>query len=61
MTVLSKNQMEIGMLPGENIFAMILYQNGGSYYNEDASRSALDSIPVWFVNVLSTSDLITFA
>lgn len=43
MTVLSKNQMEIGMLPGENIFAMLLYQNGGSYYNEDASRSALDS------------------
>lgn len=43
MTVLSKNQMEIGMLPGENIFAMILYQNGGNYYNEDASRSALDS------------------
>ncbi len=43
MTVLSKNQMEIGMLPGENVFAMILYQNGGSYYNEDASRSALDS------------------
>lgn len=43
MTVLSKNQMEIGMLPGENIFSMILYQNGGSYYNEDATRSALDS------------------
>lgn len=43
MTVLSKNQMEIGMLPGENIFAMILYQNGGEYYNADASRSALDS------------------
>ncbi len=43
MTVLSKNQMEIGMLPGENIFAMMLYQNGGQYYNADASRSALDS------------------
>ncbi len=43
MTVLSKNQMEIGMLPGENVFAMLLYQNGGVYYNEDASRSALDS------------------
>lgn len=43
MTVLSKNQMEIGMLPGENVFAMILYQNGGEYYNADASRSALDS------------------
>ena len=43
MTVLSKNQMEVGMLPGENIYAMLLFQNGGKYYNEDASRSALDS------------------
>lgn len=43
MTVLSKNQMEIGMLPGENVYSMILYQNGGEYYNADASRSALDS------------------
>ncbi|MBQ9119783.1 MAG: extracellular solute-binding protein [Lachnospiraceae bacterium] len=43
MTVLSKNQMEIGMLPGENIFAMLLYQNGGEYYNADGSRSALNS------------------
>ncbi len=43
MTVLSKNQMEVGMLPGENVYAMLLFQNGGEYYNEDASRSALDS------------------
>lgn len=43
MTVLAKNQMEFGMLPNEQIFAMLLYQNGGAYYNEDGSRSALDS------------------
>ncbi|NLK99225.1 MAG: extracellular solute-binding protein [Clostridiales bacterium] len=43
MTVLSKNQMEFGMLPGEQVFAMMLYQMGGSYYNADGSASALDS------------------
>ena len=34
MTVLAKNQMEFAMLPGEQIFAMLLYQNGGSYYRD---------------------------
>lgn len=43
MTVLSKNQMDFGMFPGEQIFAMLLYQNGGSYYNEEGTASALDS------------------
>lgn len=43
MAVLAKNQMEFGMLPSEQIFAMLLYQNGGSYYTEDGSASALDS------------------
>lgn len=43
MTVLAKNQMEFGMLPSEQVFAMLLYQNGGAYYNRDGSRSALDS------------------
>ncbi len=43
MTVLAKNQMEFGMLPSEQVFAMLLYQNGGEYYNEDGSASALDS------------------
>ncbi len=43
MTVLAKNQMEFGMLPNEQVFAMLLYQNGGSYYSEDGSTSALDS------------------
>ena len=43
MTVLAKNQMEFGMLPSEQTFAMLLYQNGGAYYSENGDRSALDS------------------
>ncbi|MCR4621603.1 MAG: extracellular solute-binding protein [Clostridiales bacterium] len=43
MSVLSKNQMEFGMLPGEQTFAMLLYQAGGSYYTENGDASALDS------------------
>lgn len=43
MTVLSKNQMEFGMLPGEQAFAMILFQQGGDYYNDNGISSALDS------------------
>ena len=43
MTVLSKNQMDFGMMPGEQVFTMLLYQMGGSYYNEDGTASALDS------------------
>lgn len=43
MAVLAKNQMEFGMLPSEQIFAMLLYQNGGEYYTADGARSALDS------------------
>ncbi|HEX3078492.1 MAG TPA: extracellular solute-binding protein, partial [Lachnospiraceae bacterium] len=50
LSVLSKNQMDLGMLPvnenpllEEQVFAMLLYQNGGQYYNEDATASALDN------------------
>ncbi len=43
LSVLYKNQMDLGMLPAEQVFAMLLYQKGGTYYNEDATRSALDS------------------
>ena len=43
MTVLAKNQMEFGMLPNEQLFASLLYQNGGQYYTEDCKASALDS------------------
>ena len=43
MTVLAQNQMEFGMLPSEQLFTSLLYQNGGTYYNEDGSASALDS------------------
>lgn len=43
MSVLAKNQMEFGMLPGEQIFAMLLFQAGGQYYTENGDASALDS------------------
>ncbi len=43
MSVLAKNQMEFGFLPSEQIYAMLLYQNGGEYYNEGGISSALDS------------------
>ncbi len=43
MSVLNKNQMEFGMLPGEQTFAMLLFQAGGAYYSENGDRSALDS------------------
>ena len=43
MSVLAKNQMEFGMLPNEQAFASMLYQNGGEYYSEDGKASALDS------------------
>lgn len=43
LTQLSQNNMDLGMMPTESNFAMLLYQNGGEYYNEDGSRSALDA------------------
>lgn len=43
MTMLAKNQMEFGMLPSEQIFAMLLYQNGGQYYTANGDKSLLDS------------------
>ncbi|MDR0293994.1 MAG: extracellular solute-binding protein [Oscillospiraceae bacterium] len=43
LAVLANNQMELGMKPAEPIYAMFLYQYGGKYYNEGATRSALDS------------------
>ena len=43
MSVLAKNQMEFGMQPTEQVYAMLLYQNGGEYYNEGGISSALDS------------------
>lgn len=43
MTVLAKNQMEFGMLPSEQIFAMLLFQNGGEYYTANGDASMLDS------------------
>ena len=53
LSILSKNQMDLGMLPSVDpinvalpsngqVFTMLLYQNGGKYYNEDATVSVLD-------------------
>ncbi len=54
LSVLSKNQMDLGMLPsvdpvnvslpgGGQVFTMLLYQNGGEYYNQDATKAELDN------------------
>lgn len=57
ISILSKKQMAFGMLPtayynpnatgmlpiSEAVFGIFLYQNGGDFYNKDATRSALDS------------------
>ena len=43
MAKLNQNQMEFGMLPQEQVYAMLLYQNGGEYYNENGSLSIIDN------------------
>ncbi len=43
MSLLNNNQMALGMSPSEQVWASLLYQNGGEYYTEDATKSALDS------------------
>lgn len=43
MSVLNNNQMTLGMMPTEQLWASILYQSGGDYYTEDAKQSALNS------------------
>ena len=40
---LSKNQMSVGMLPSELTFTSLLFQHGGELYNEEGTKSALDS------------------
>lgn len=43
LSVLSNNQMDLGMLPTESMFATMLYQNDGQYYRDDGTQSDLDS------------------
>ncbi len=43
MAKLSQNYMEFGMIPSDQVFSMLLYQNGGSYYKDNAMLSNLDS------------------
>ena len=43
MVKLSMNGMFFGVMPTVQTYASLLYQNGGAFYNEDGSASALDS------------------
>lgn len=50
MSVLSKHNMEFGMIPvitgtaqAQLTYGMFLYQTGGQFYTDDAKKSALDS------------------
>ena len=43
LSVLSNNQMDLGMLPTEVTYASMLYQNGGTYYKSNGMASNLDS------------------
>jgi ABC-type glycerol-3-phosphate transport system substrate-binding protein len=41
IAVMARNQMVFGLAPSEQTFATFLFQCGGSYYNADATASAL--------------------
>lgn len=41
---LQRNYLQFGMLPSLNSYAILLYQNGGSLYNESGTVSLLNSI-----------------
>lgn len=43
LSVIQKNNMNVGTIPDYTSYAMYLYQYGGSYYSEDGRRSGLDS------------------
>lgn len=43
LSVIQKNNMNIGTIPDYTSYAMYLHQYGGSYYNEDGKSSGLDS------------------
>ncbi|MCR5585335.1 MAG: extracellular solute-binding protein [Lachnospiraceae bacterium] len=43
LSVIQKNNMNIGIFPDWTTFAMFLYQHDGEYYTEDSKHSALDT------------------
>jgi len=43
LSVIQKNNMNVGIFPDYTTFAMFLYQHQGSYYTEDGKESALSS------------------
>ncbi len=44
LPTLTRNNMDFGLPSQLNTFAMLLYQNGGSFYNNDYTASALGSL-----------------
>ncbi len=44
LPILTRNNMDFGLQSTLNTFAMLLYQNGGSFYNSDYTQSALGSL-----------------
>ncbi len=43
LSVIQKNNMNVGIFPDWTTFAMFLYQHDGKYYTDDSKHSALDT------------------
>ena len=43
LSVIQKNNMNVGTVPDYTSYAMYLYQHGGQYYSEDGQSSGLDT------------------
>lgn len=66
LSVIQKNNMNVGIFPDYTTFAMFLYQHGGSYYSEDGKESglnteeAVDAFKQWSGNYVNYKMPVTF-
>lgn len=66
LSVIQKNNMNVGIIPDYTTFAMFLYQHGGSYYSEDGTESglnteeAVDAFKQWSGNYVNYKMPVTF-
>jgi ABC-type glycerol-3-phosphate transport system substrate-binding protein len=66
LSVIQKNNMNVGIFPDYTTFAMFLYQHGGSYYSEDGTESglnteeAVDAFKQWSGNYVNYKMPVTF-
>lgn len=66
LSVIQKNNMNVGIFPDYTTFAMFLYQHQGSYYTEDGTASALnteeavDAFKQWSGNYVNYGMPVTF-